>query len=177
MIETERLILRQWREEDRAPFAALCADPEVMRHFPAPLDRAEADALIDRQIAAIHREGFGLWTVERKADGAFIGFTGLARVALETPVEGEIEIGWRLARDHWRQGYATEAARAALEWFWANRSEPRIVAFTIPANRPSWGVMEKIGMVRTPELDFGHPRFEPGSRCHAHIVYVKDRPA
>jgi RimJ/RimL family protein N-acetyltransferase len=175
-IETARLVLRGWREEDRAPFAAMCADPEVMRHFPAMLSRAESDALIDRVSAHVDAHGFGLWAVERKADGAFLGFTGMQFVAFPCPIEGEIEIGWRLASAHWRQGYAREAAEACLDWFDRNRDEPRIVSMTISDNRASWGLMERLGLRRAAALDFDHPRIDPGTRCCRQIVYVKERP-
>lgn len=175
-IETDRLILRRWREADREPFSAMNADPEVMRHYPAPLDRAESDAGFERIGARMAEHGFGLWALERKADRAFLGFTGFQHVPVSSPIEGEIEIGWRLPFAHWGQGYAREAALACLAWFSANRSERRIVAMTIPNNMRSWGLMERLGMRREPSLAFDHPAIAAGSRCCRHIVYVKDRP-
>ena len=171
VIETERLILRRWRDADREPFAALCADPEVMRHFPAPLGRAQSDALIDREIDAIERDGFGLWAVERKEGQAFIGFVGLKKVSLNAPVDGEIEIGWRLGRPFWRRGYASEAARAALDWVWRHKDAEQIVSFTAIGNLPSRGVMAKIGMRHAPDLDFDHPALAPDSELLRHVVY------
>lgn len=176
IIETERMILRQWRDEDRVPFAAMGVDAEVMRYFPAMLTREESDAIIDRLAAHIEAEGFGLWAMERKSDGAFLGFTGMQFIRFEAPVENDVEIGWRVARSFWRQGYAREAAEASIDWFWSNRAEPRIVSMTIADNRPSWTLMERLGLTRTPKLDFDHPKIEPGHHCRRQIVYAKDRP-
>ena len=175
-IETDRLLLRRWRDADREPFAAMNADPEVMRHYPAPLDRAESDAGFERIGARMAEHGFGLWALERKADRAFLGFTGFQHVPVACPIEGEIEIGWRLPQAHWGQGYAREAAGACLDWFTQHRGEPRVVAMPIPDNARSWGLMERLGMRRAPALDFDHPMIAPGTRCCHHIVYVKDRP-
>jgi RimJ/RimL family protein N-acetyltransferase len=176
IIESERLVLRHWREEDRAPFAAMNADPDVMRHYPATLDREESDALTDRIIARIEQEGLGMWAMERKADGAFLGFTGFQFVPVPCPVGDDIEIGWRLGHEYWGQGYAREAALACLDWFSSNREEQRVIAMTIPDNTRSWGLMLRLGMRREEALDFDHPKIEAGSRCCHHIVYVKDRP-
>lgn len=174
-LETERLILRDWREEDRRPFAAMCADEVVMQHFPALLSGEESDALIDRINAHIEEYGFGLWALERAEDGAFLGFTGIQLVRFESPILGEVEIGWRLAKAHWGKGYAREAAQASLDWFWQNTDRNRIVSMTIPDNEPSWGLMERIGLERRPDLDFDHPAIEAGTRYTRQIVYAKDR--
>ncbi|MEM8825520.1 MAG: GNAT family N-acetyltransferase [Pseudomonadota bacterium] len=175
-IETERLILREWREEDRAPFAAMNADPEVMLHFPALLSRAESDALVEREKASFARDGFGLWAVERKDDGAFIGFIGLGGSHSGTPVDDDPEIGWRLARSAWRQGFASEGAAASLAWAWRNLPHDRIVSFTAVINEPSWRVMKRIGMTHRPDLDFEHPKVPEGSPLRPHVTYVIDRP-
>ena len=176
MIETERLVLRQWRDGDREPFAALNADPEVMRHFPATLTRAESDAVIDRVTAAIDANGYGFWAVERRDDGALLGFAGLAEVAFASPIEGDIEIGWRLARHAWGAGYAREAAQAALAHGWTVIDRDRIVSMTVPANTRSWGLMERLGLARRPDLDFRHPRIADGHPLQPHIVYAIARP-
>lgn len=175
-IETERLILRQWHEEDREPFAALNADPAAMEHFPWLLEREKSDGLVDRFMASIDKEGFGFWAVERKEDGAFLGFVGMQFVPCAGPIEGEVEIGWRLATDYWGKGYAREAAEACLDWFENNRDEARITAMTIADNTRSWGLMERLGMRREPSLDFDHPSIPEGDRCRPQIVYVKERP-
>lgn len=169
-IETDRLILRGWREADRAPFAALNADPEVMRHFPAPLSREESDAAMDRQTVRIARDGLGFLAMERRADGAFLGFAGLARVPFEAPFAPAVEIGWRLVRAHWGRGYATEAARACLARGFEAHGLPEIVSFTTRANLRSAAVMERLGMIRDPSGDFDHPQVPEGP-LKRHILY------
>ena len=115
-LTTARLILRRWRDADRPQFAALNADPEVMRYFAAPLDRAASDAFVDRIEQGFDEHGYGLWALEVRATGEFLGFTGLALQTFEAPFTPAVEVGWRLARSAWGQGYATEAARAALAY-------------------------------------------------------------
>jgi RimJ/RimL family protein N-acetyltransferase len=175
VIATERLLLRQWRDGDRTPFAAMGEDPEVMRHFPSLLTPAESEALVDGIAASIDARGYGFWAVERRSDCAFLGFTGIGAIGFPCTVEGEIEIGWRLARDAWGHGYASEAARAALAWSFANLDVPRVVAFTARANSRSQAVMRRIGMVPRPELDFDHPRVAEGSPFRRHVVFSIDR--
>lgn len=175
MIETERLLVRAWREADREPFAAMSRDPEVMATLGPLLSRAESDALIDRLIAMQASDGHCFWAVERKSDGAFVGWTGLI-LGTVGPIAGELEIGWRLARSAWGAGYATEAARAALEWGFAHRPVQRIVAITATVNGRSQAVMARLGMVRRPELDFDHPRVPEGDRLRPHVTYHIDRP-
>lgn len=173
--ETERLILRDWREEDRAPFAAMNADAEVMRHFPATLSVSEGDALVDRICAHSDQHGFGLWAIEHKKSGQFLGFTGMQYVKFASPIEEEVEIGWRLAAPYWGNGFAREAAEACLLWFWANTQRERIVSMTIADNHPSWGLMQRIDLERRPDLDFDHPSIEADTRCCRQIVYAKER--
>ncbi len=175
MIETPRLILRQWQDSDRGPFAAMGADPEVMAHFPALLTRAESDALIDRLHAGIAERGWGLWAIERRADGEFLGWTGLNPVTFPCPVENDVEIGWRLARAAWGQGHAREAALAALAFGW-ELGLARIVSFTVAANTRSWGLMQRIGLDRREDLDFDHPRLAAGHPLRRHITYAGNRP-
>lgn len=176
-IEIERLILRSWREEDRAPFSAMGADPDVMKHLDGVIDRAGSDALIDRLISEEQRDGYTFWAVERIADAALIGFCGLRRGGHEgTPVPDELEIGWRLCRSAWGQGFAREAAQASIAWGWENTKDSRIAAWTVPANVSSWGLMKRLGMVHRPELDFDHPRFPSGHPLCHHIVYTIGRP-
>jgi len=170
VIETDRLVIRPWVEADRAPFAAMGADPHVMAHFPSLLSRAESDALVDRIKAMMADQGFGFWAVARRDTGAFIGFCGLNRVSFPCPVEGEIEIGWRLAHSAWGQGFAREAAQACLDWGFGHGLQ-RITSFTVAANTRSWGLMQRLGLQRRADLDFDHPRLAPDSLLRRHIVY------
>lgn len=174
-LETERLILRAFRDADREPWAVLNADPEVMRHFPATLTRPEADAVIDRVNAKIAASGVGFWALERKADGRFLGFAGLNRIAHDyLPIFGEWEVGWRLARHAWGQGYATEAGAASLAHGFQKMGLPRILAYTAATNKPSEAVMRRLGMVRAANRDFEHPLVPRGHPVRPHIVYQKD---
>jgi RimJ/RimL family protein N-acetyltransferase len=170
-IETDRLLLREWREPDLEPFAALNADPRVVEFLPAALTRAESDELVERFVQRWARDGVGLWAVERREDGAFLGFTGLALQVFEAPFTPAVEVGWRLAAEAWGHGYATEAARAALRFGFVTRDLEEIVSFTVPANVRSRAVMERIGMTRDPAEDFEHPRLPPGSPLRHHVLY------
>ena len=169
-LRTERLLLRPWRDSDRAPFAALNADPKVMEHFPSVSTRAQSDALADRIAARMAEQGYGLWAVELPGVADFIGFIGLspADAVLGRPA---LEIGWRLAAEHWGRGYATEGARAALAHAFDALQRDEIVSFATTANQRSRHVMEKLGMVRRVEDDFDHPGVPvtwPGRR---HVLY------
>ncbi|QDL90945.1 GNAT family N-acetyltransferase [Paroceanicella profunda] len=166
---TERLILRMWRVEDHAPFAALNADPEVMRHFPAPLTRDQSDAAIARQHVRMERDGMCFMPVIRREDNAFLGMAGLA-VGAFAPLGPFVEVGWRFARAAWGQGYATEAARAMLGWGFRVRELAEIVAFTALPNRPSERVMQRLGMRRDPGEDFDHPAVASGP-LRRHMLY------
>jgi RimJ/RimL family protein N-acetyltransferase len=178
MIETERLTLREWRDADRDAFLAMGNSAAVMAHLGGAPTPEQVDAGIARIRACQATKGFCFWAVERRADGAFLGFCGL-KIAGDPglPIEGEVEIGWRLREDAWGQGYAREAAQASLAWAWANLDVPRVISITVPANTRSWGLMERLGMTRRPDLDFGHPGFESGHPLHAHITYAIERPA
>lgn len=171
MIRTERLLLRRWRPEDRQSFAALNADPRVMRYLPGLLSREESDALTARIEAHFDEHGFGLWAVEVTGVAPFAGFVGLSVPRFEAPFMPAVEIGWRLAAGHWQRGYATEAARAALRFGFDEIGLEEIVSFTVPANRPSRGVMERIGMARDPAGDFDHPSLPPGHPLRRHVLY------
>jgi ribosomal-protein-alanine N-acetyltransferase len=170
-LETERLLLRRWRDSDREPFAALNADPEVMRHFPAPLSRADSDAMVERIRASFEEHGYGLYAVERRDEGDFIGFVGLAQLTYDAHFTPAVEIGWRLARHAWGRGYATEAARAVVDHAFGPLGLAELVSVTAPINEPSWRVMERIGMTRDPAEDFHHPRVEPGHPLALHVLY------
>ncbi len=176
MIETERLLLRPFREADRPAFAALNADPAVGAWVGGPHDRDESDAMMDRIGAHFDEHGFGLWALERKADGVLLGFDGLQTVkAGALPVGPGVEIGWRLIPAAWGGGYATEGARAALAWGFANLDLDEILSFTAATNTRSEAVMKRIGMARAPERDFDHPRLADDHPLKRHIVYVAKR--
>jgi 3-dehydroquinate dehydratase / shikimate dehydrogenase len=169
-LRTERLLLRPWRETDRAPFAEMNADPRVMEHFPATNTRAESDAGFDRIVAKMLAQGFGLWAVEVPGIAEFVGFIGL-NPADAVPGRPVLEIGWRLAADHWGRGFATEGARASLAHAFGELHRDEVVSFATSANERSRHVMEKLGMVRRPEDDFDHsgvPASWPGRR---HVLY------
>lgn len=168
---TDRLVLRPWRDEDRDPFAALNADARVMEFFPAPLGRAESDAAVERIRAHFVHHGFGLWAVEAREGCPFIGFVGLDVPTFEAAFTPCGEIGWRLAFEHWGRGYATEVARAALRFGFGRLGLGEIVSFTVPANRRSRAVMERIGMTRSPDGDFLHPRVPEGHPLRPHVLY------
>ena len=171
MPTTPRLLLRRWRREDREPFAALNADPEVMRHFRSPLDRASSDTFVDRIEASFDELGYGLWAVEVVADGRFIGFTGLARQTFPAPFTPCVEVGWRLARDAWGHGYATEAARAALDVGFGELRLAEIVSMTAVSNARSQAVMRRLGMTRDPVDDFAHPSLPEDHPLRPHVLY------
>ncbi len=168
---TERLLLREWRDVDGEPFARMNADPRVMEFFPAPLTREESDALLGRARAHFARHGWGMWAAELRASGEFIGFVGLNVPAFEAHFTPCVEIGWRLAAEHWNRGLATEGAREVLRYGFAELGLREIVAFTVPANVRSRRVMEKLGMARDPADDFEHPRIAPGHPLRRHVLY------
>lgn len=166
---TERLDLRQWRDDDRVPFAALNADPEVMEHFPATLTRAESDAMIDRHRDQLAAGAPGVFAAEVRATGQFIGFIGLAVPRFEASFTPCVEIGWRLSREAWGHGYGTEGALATLEHGFTTLDLTEIVSFTSVGNHRSRAVMERIGM--RPVEEFEHPNLEPGHPLRRHVLY------
>ncbi|MCA9521887.1 MAG: GNAT family N-acetyltransferase [Myxococcales bacterium] len=170
-IETERLLLRQWRDEDYEPFYQLNSDPRVMEHFPALQTREQSDGGAQRLRSFIDECGWGLWATEVKGGAPFIGFIGLNRPRFEAHFTPCVEIGWRLAYEHWSRGYATEGARAALRFAFESLSLDEIISMTVVANRRSRNVMEKLGMVRDPEGDFDHPLIPAGHRTQRHVLY------
>jgi len=174
MIVTERLLVRPWIDADREPFAAMGQDPEVMRYLGPPMARADSDAAIDRMKGLQADFGYCFWAIERRADGAFLGFCGLKPGPDQTPLAGATEIGWRLGRGYWGQGYAREAAQASLDWGAARGGLGRIGAITVLANRASWGLMARLGMRRDPAGDFDHPALPPGDPLRRHLTYWLD---
>ncbi|MFK4809581.1 GNAT family N-acetyltransferase [Devosia sp. ZW T5_3] len=170
-LETPRLLLREWRDTDREAFAAIVGDPHVMRFYPATRSRAEADAWIDKMIAGLANGTAHFLAVERKSDGAMLGLTGTADINFPIPTEPKLEIGWVLGKDYWGQGYAPEAARAALDHAFTQLRAPEVAAFTARVNLPSQRVMQKLGLVRDPRADFEHPRIAEGHPLRPHVLY------
>ena len=168
---TARLLLRPWRDEDLAPFAALNADPAVMEHFPKTLSRAESDNVAEAIVAHFDTHGFGLWAVEVRGVTPFIGFTGLSVPRFEAHFTPTVEVGWRLARAHWGKGYASEAARAALAFGFEALALVELVSFTAAGNHRSRRVMERIGMREDVPGAFDHPALAPGHPLRAHALY------
>ena len=170
-LETDRLILRPFGDADRAPFAAMNADPVVMRDMPSTLTREQSDAFVDRVEA--HRASFGwaLWAVEIRASAEFIGYVGPWPLKQHLPIAPGVEVGWRLAADAWGRGYATEAALAAVDDGLARVGLPEIMSFTATVNARSRAVMQHIGLRHVPEEDFEHPDLPVGHRLRPHVVY------
>jgi RimJ/RimL family protein N-acetyltransferase len=172
VIATDRLILRHWHADDLVPFNAMCRDPDVMAHLGPLQSLDDTRAAIARQTAVQATHGHCFWPVERRADGEFLGFCGL-KIAPEgiAGIEGAVEIGWRLRRDAWGHGYAREAAEASLGWGFANLPVDRFIAITTPNNIRSWGLMQRLGMVRRHDLDFAHPALGIDDPLSPHITY------
>ena len=172
MIETERLILRRWLDRDREPYAAMSADPDVMDWLGGNLmTRAQCDAQIDRLQSEFDLLGYGCLVVERKDDGAFLGFVALAAIRHEPPAPAGVEIGWRLARHAWGSGYASEAAAAVLKDGLERVGLSEILSFTARSNVRSQAVMRRIGLKRRPDLDFDHPGLAADHPLRPHIVW------
>jgi ribosomal-protein-alanine N-acetyltransferase len=169
MIETERLTLSAWTEAEREDFVAMCADPEVMHDWGEPWDRARAEARFERHVAAFRERGFCKWALRRKTDGAFLGYCGVDPIWPTLAAAPGLEIGWRMAREAWGHGYASEAARAALTHVFAHTDADEVVSFTNDTNLRSQAVMHRLGLARTPERDF---LYETGLPA---IVFVAPR--
>jgi RimJ/RimL family protein N-acetyltransferase len=180
-LTTSRLLLRPWRDADLSAFAQLNDDPAVMEFLPRRLSRDESDATAARIRTAIENRGWGFWAVEIKGPGhtaaPFIGFVGLSVPSFEAHFTPCVEIGWRLAKEHWGCGYASEAAAASLRFAFENLKLQQIVAFTVPLNKRSMRVMERIGMSRDPADDFEHPKLPPGHPFRPHVLYRVSRSA
>jgi RimJ/RimL family protein N-acetyltransferase len=178
-LTTSRLILRPWRDADLSAFAQLNDDPAVMEFMPRRLPRDESDAYAARIRTTLENRGWGFWAVEVKGAGPaaepFIGFVGLSVPSFEAHFTPCVEIGWRLAKDHWGRGYASEAAAASLRFAFENLRLQQIVAFTVPLNKRSMRVMERIGMSRDPADDFEHPKLPPGHPLRRHVLYRVSR--
>ena len=173
IFESLRLSFRSWKERDREPFAAITADPEVMRYFPKPLLKEEADQLIDRFNRHMEEKGYTMWAVERKEDKAFIGFIGLLEITMPIEGQGAAEIGWRLDKRYWKQGYALEGAKACLAYAFGPLDMAEVYSFTSTINLPSETVMKRIGMKKVGE--FEHPKLDSGSPLKRHVLYKINR--
>jgi len=170
-IATPRLMLRRWRPEDLAPFAAMNCDPRVMEFFPKPLSREESDAMVSRIQQHFEDHGFGLWAVEVPGVTPFAGFIGLAIPRFTAHFTPCVEIGWRLVAECWGQGFASEGARAVLDHAFGPHRLPEVVSMTATCNLRSRRVMERIGMRHDPRDDFDHPSIAPGDRLCRHVLY------
>ncbi|MEL6676493.1 MAG: GNAT family N-acetyltransferase [Bacteroidota bacterium] len=170
-ITTARLGLRTWQPADLDPFAALNADPEVMRYFPKSLDRETTQKFIDKIMAHHQAHGYGWYAVDELSSGSFMGFIGLAYNDMDVDFTPCVEIGWRLAKNFWRKGYATEGARACLDFAFESLGMSEVYSFTALQNLPSQGVMKKIGMYRVGEFD--HPKLTKGHALERHVLYLK----
>ena len=171
VVTTPRLILRRWQPSDREPFAAINADPRVMEFFPNPLTGEQSAKGIERIEAGFEQNGFGLCAVERKSDGAFLGFIGLSVPNFQAHFTPCVEIGWRLAAHAWGQGFATEGAQAIVAHAFHTLHLEQIVSFTSVQNLRSRRVMEKLGMTRDPADDFDHPNLPDGHLLRRHVLY------
>jgi RimJ/RimL family protein N-acetyltransferase len=180
-IETARLLLRNWQDQDRAPYAAFLADPILRKFFRGVIDAATASSWIDGYIDTLNATGLGWRAVIRKSDGALIGDAGVA--AIDDPSRAvmrgapTLEAGWTIGRAYWGQGYATEAAGACIAASWSRTDTTEIVAAAHVENAASHRVMEKLGMRRDSAGDFDDPRFDPGHWLRPHVLYRLPRPA
>lgn len=165
----DRVLLRAWRPDDAAPFAALNADPVAMEYFPSTLSRAESDAMIERLQAGLASRGWGSWCLD--IDGQCAGFVGLAVPSFEAHFTPCVEIGWRLAPAHWGHGYVTEAAQCVLDLAFGSLALAEIVSFTVAGNWRSRRVMERLGMQHDAVDDFDHPRITAGHPLQRHVLY------
>jgi ribosomal-protein-alanine N-acetyltransferase len=170
-LKTARLLMRSWCDEDLAPFAAMNADPQVMEHFVAPLFRVESDNMVARLQAHDNLHGFTFWAAETLDTRTFIGMIGLYHTPFEAHFTPCVEIGWRLAFDHWHRGYATEGAQAALAFGFGELGLDEIVALTVPGNVRSRAVMDRLGMRCDPDDDFDHPMIPVGHPLRRHKLY------
>ena len=169
-LDTDRLLLRRWKDSDLPVFTALNSDPRVMKYFPAPLSLEETQRFVQANEESFFRRNFGLWAAELKETGRFIGFVGISVPSFKAPFMPCVEIGWRLSYDYWGKGLATEGAKRVLELAFGELKLPEVVSFTTLGNLSSRRVMEKIGMIRDPREDFLHPRLE-GHPLAPHVLY------
>jgi RimJ/RimL family protein N-acetyltransferase len=177
-LETERLILRPWKDRDRPHFAAINRDPEVRRYYyPSILSQPESDEAIDWCIAHLREHGFGFVAAERRSDGALIGGIGFSRTGPELPASPAIEIGWIFGSQYWGQGLGYEAATACLRYGWAKLGLREVIGYTSAINPRSRKLMEKLGMRRDPAEDFEDVTVPPGNELRPHVLYRIVNPA
>ena len=169
-----RVLLRHWRADDYAAYAALNADAQVMQYFPRPLDRAASDAMADEIGARMARQGWGIWAAEHTATGNFIGAVGLNIPSAPLPFQPCVEIAWRLAKPWWGQGLALEAATQALQHGFEHLQLNEVVAFTALPNLRSQALMQRLGMQRKGP-DFEHPVLPAGHWLRRHCLYAIER--
>ena len=174
-IETKRIALRTWHSNDRAVFAAMGRNSNVMEFLGPLLNREQSDAAVNAQIALIEREEPAFWAIERLSDQRFMGFVGVKKINFDAHFTPGYEIGWRLGEDYWGEGYATEGAKAALRYSFSNWPMERIYSFTVPANIRSQAVMRKIGMSRVDNGDFEHPNLSLENPLRRHVLYHIDK--
>jgi RimJ/RimL family protein N-acetyltransferase len=170
-LRTERLLLRRWRGADHEPFAAINADPLVMEYYPAVLSRVRSDALIERFEAGFEEHGYGLWAVELPGERPLAGYVGLFSVEIDVAFAPAVELGWRLARECWGRGIASEAAGASIAFAFEELGLDELIAYTAVVNRRSRQLMERLGMTRDPAEDFRHPSREVNGRLAPHVLY------
>lgn len=175
LIETNRIALRGWRESDKAAFADMNQNPDVMAFLGPPLSQEKSDAAVDAQMALIERGEPAFWAIERLVDHAFMGFVGVKTINFEAHFTPGFEIGWRLGEQFWGKGYATEGARIALKYSFSTWSMERIYSFTVPANTRSQAVMHKLGMHRVVDGDFEYPNLDHDDPLSHHVLYHVDK--
>ena len=175
-LETERTILRPWRDEDIPTWVAMCADARVMEFYTMPLARDEACAQVEGMRARMKRDGYGWWVLEIKDGASVAGVMVLQDVPFETHFTPAIEIGWRLVPEAWGKGYASESGAALLDFAFNELQRSQVVAVTSAINVRSRRVMERLGMVYDPDDDFEHPRIEVGHPLRRHVLYRKKKP-
>ena len=169
-LETERLNLRQWKDSDYPVFAEMSSDPEVMEFYPKVLSENESNEIANKIHTLIAKRGWGFWAVERKENNQFIGFVGLHEPVPELPFSPCVEIGWRLGKEHWGKGYATEAAKESLKYAFESLKLGNVVSFATVGNKRSRAVMERLNMVNT-YRNFEHPELPVGSPLREHVLY------
>ena len=174
-IQTERLLLRQWVNDDLEPFAKINADTDVMEYYPDVFTRQQSDVMAAKLINWIEQRGWGFWAVELLEQEQFIGFVGLHEPTYELPVTPCVEIGWRLAKEHWGKGYATEAAKASLEFAFKQLNLDQVYSFATVSNWKSRSVMERLNMINT-ESNFDHPMIPQHSPLLEHVLYKIENP-
>jgi RimJ/RimL family protein N-acetyltransferase len=170
-LSSGRVCLRQWRDEDREAFAAMNSDTRVMEFFRGRLSRVESNAMVDGICKHFSEHGFGLWAIEVPGVAPFVGFAGLAVARFEASFTPCVEVGWRLAFEHWGHGYATEAARLAVGYGFESLALSEVVSFTTATNHRSRAVMERLGMCRDPVEDFDYPALPEGHPLRRHVLY------